>query len=100
SLRRWTIRVSTYVEDRVQVLRQGLRLFGDSIKTPALQWLKKRAKTFDAHWIMVAYLDFLGNPDELRDHVVAWLTCHSFHVQAQFVYRAWLDAGGDIEMID
>jgi hypothetical protein len=35
----------------------------------------------------------------VRDGVVAWLGTHGMDAEAQFVYKAWLDAGGEREVV-
>jgi hypothetical protein len=35
----------------------------------------------------------------VRQHIEAWLALHAQVVEASFVYRAWLDAGGDVKTI-
>ncbi|MBW3245840.1 hypothetical protein KUV57_24725 [Epibacterium sp. DP7N7-1] len=53
----------------------------------------------DTHYLIVSLLKHGRPPEDVSSHLESWLERNSKATKASFVYRAWLDAGGDVEAV-
>lgn len=95
----WICKVAPYAESNNYVLTWGLRLRPHDVRDAALAWLSRHANWFDAHYLLVAWLEQGLGPETVVDFVRSWATQFQNHVNLSFLVRAWLDAGGGVDAV-
>ena len=79
------------------VLTQAIEFSPEDVRDVALRWLTEHPRLFQSHYVMVAWLDARLGPEQIRPCVESWVGRYGSSVwNATFVYRAWLEAGGEV----
>ena len=95
----WVEMAARHVSWSNFVLTWGLRFAPESVRGPALEWIRFRPKLLQTHYLLAAWLEMGLPTDEIRDSVESWLGKFTAGVHLTFVARAWLDAKGDLELV-
>ncbi|MEM7664110.1 MAG: hypothetical protein AAF292_17850 [Pseudomonadota bacterium] len=53
----------------------------------------------DTHYLIVSLLKWGTPPADVSPHLLPWLAKNSAAPKASFVYKAWLDAGGEVQAV-
>ncbi len=99
NLLRWIGRVASRVTKSNFVLTWGLRLGIEEVRGPALEWIRSRPSLFQTHYLVVAWLQSGLGPFEVEVTTKRWLISWKVSFHASFVYSAWLDAKGELEVV-
>jgi hypothetical protein len=66
----------------------------------ALEEMKRNPQEHQTHYLIRAWLSSKLPPQKISSIVTCWLDAHSRHnVKCSFVFRAWLQAHGDIDVV-
>ncbi|NBB53235.1 hypothetical protein GVN24_33675 [Rhizobium sp. CRIBSB] len=61
--------------------------------------LRAAPLALNSHYLIVSLLKWGTQPDEVLPYMGSWLAGNRTALKASFVYKAWLDANGDVEAV-
>ncbi len=83
------------------VLRRAFALMPDRYRTKVFDRINAEPKQSQTHYLLVALLKAGEKPATVTDHVATWLNVNgAWNWKASFIYSFWLDAGGDIGVVE
>jgi hypothetical protein len=81
------------------VLRCAHAFDPERFQNDVIERLLTAPVALDSHYLIVSLLKWRTPPNDASPYLVSWLAENSTAIKASFVYKAWLDAKGEVDAV-